>query len=213
LYLSLPALFKAGYFKCNDASTPQTKSAIGNSSSLSPSITPVPPRRGGRVRNAAKRTPPRDRYQGDSDDSLVINDLSRAKKRKAKARSRPAGKARGYKSPKKKTRRIILKNDSDSDSPWADESPARKHATKGSPDKCQSRTNSTPIRKESPNKGRKKRIPYSEIEKSSLLKGVNRFGIGEWRVIQEYYSDVFKVNERSNINLKDLYRTLTKGKE
>ena len=40
--------------------------------------------------------------------------------------------------------------------------------------------------------------------------GVERFGTGEWVKIRSYYDEVFSVNNRSNVNLKDLYRTLTK---
>lgn len=57
---------------------------------------------------------------------------------------------------------------------------------------------------------RPKRIPYSKEEKDTLLKGVERFGRGQWEHIRSYYSSVFEVNNRSNVNLKDLYRTLTK---
>ena len=57
---------------------------------------------------------------------------------------------------------------------------------------------------------RKRRVPYSDLEKSTLMKGVERFGVGSWSEIRSYYDDVFKQNGRTNVNLKDLYRTLTK---
>lgn len=57
----------------------------------------------------------------------------------------------------------------------------------------------------------KKRIKYTDEEKRCLLEGVKRFGEGNWAEIREHYDDVYKVNGRTNINLKDLYRTLTKG--
>ena len=60
------------------------------------------------------------------------------------------------------------------------------------------------------NRMRAKRIPYTEVEKECLLKGGTKFGEGRWSDILEHYSDVFNVNKRSNVNLKDLYRTLTK---
>ena len=59
-------------------------------------------------------------------------------------------------------------------------------------------------------KKKQKRIPYSKEEKDTLLMGVERFGTGEWVKIRSYYDEVFNVNNRSNVNLKDLYRTLTK---
>lgn len=56
-------------------------------------------------------------------------------------------------------------------------------------------------------KKRQKRIPYSEEEKRCLLEGVKQFG-KQWRDILAHYDYVFSVNNRSNVNLKDLYRTL-----
>ncbi|KAK1747708.1 hypothetical protein QTG54_001671, partial [Skeletonema marinoi] len=63
---------------------------------------------------------------------------------------------------------------------------------------------------ESVKKKKQKRIPYSEEEKGALLQGVEEFGKGEWRKIRDQYADIFDVNKRSTVNLKDLYRTLTK---
>ncbi len=65
------------------------------------------------------------------------------------------------------------------------------------------------------NRMRAKRIPrvkrpYTAVEKECLLKGVKNFGVGHWSDILNHYSDVFNVNQRSNVNLKDLYRTLAK---
>jgi len=59
-------------------------------------------------------------------------------------------------------------------------------------------------------KKKTKRIPYSEEEKGALLQGVEEFGKGEWRKIRDNYAEIFDVNDRSTVNLKDLYRTLTK---
>ncbi|KAL3759678.1 hypothetical protein ACHAWU_009825 [Discostella pseudostelligera] len=59
---------------------------------------------------------------------------------------------------------------------------------------------------------RAKRIPFTEVEKECLLKGVKKFGVGSWAKILDHYRDVFQVNDRSNVNLKDLYRNLTKVK-
>lgn len=55
----------------------------------------------------------------------------------------------------------------------------------------------------------KRRVPYTQEEKEALMDGVQRFGIGAWRDILDHYS-VFHENKRTNVNLKDLYRTLTK---
>ena len=63
--------------------------------------------------------------------------------------------------------------------------------------------------KPSKKKQKTRRIPYSEEEKGALLQGVEEFGKGEWRKIRDQYADVFDVNNRSTVNLKDLYRTLT----
>lgn len=61
-----------------------------------------------------------------------------------------------------------------------------------------------------PQKKRRKRIPYSEEEKTALLDGVKKFGKGKWTEILDDNADLFAVNKRTNINLKDLYRNLTK---
>ena len=57
---------------------------------------------------------------------------------------------------------------------------------------------------------RKKRVPYSEEEKEALLQGVDEFGEGKWKQIRHHYADTFDLNMRTAVNLKDLYRTLTK---
>ncbi len=59
-------------------------------------------------------------------------------------------------------------------------------------------------------KKRQKRIPYSEEERQALLEGVKEIGKGKWREIRDAYADIFDVNNRSTVNLKDLYRTLNK---
>jgi hypothetical protein len=56
----------------------------------------------------------------------------------------------------------------------------------------------------------KKRVRYSEEEKRCLLEGVEKIGMGCWAQIRDHYADVFSVNQRTSVNLKDLYRTLTK---
>jgi len=55
--------------------------------------------------------------------------------------------------------------------------------------------------------GRRTRIPYTEREKLALLKGYKKFG-SEWAKILKDNLEIFEPNRRSNINLKDLHRTL-----
>jgi len=73
------------------------------------------------------------------------------------------------------------------------------------PDEVEVKFEVKPVRRK-----RQKRVPYSEAEKKALLDGVVKFGKGEWRKIRDRYADVFDENKRSTVNLKDLYRTLTK---
>lgn len=58
------------------------------------------------------------------------------------------------------------------------------------------------------------RIRYSDKEKRCLLEGVERYGLGKWvEILNDVeYKKVFAKNDRTNVNLKDLYRTLTKVK-
>lgn len=53
-----------------------------------------------------------------------------------------------------------------------------------------------------------KRIPYTQKEKNTLLLGVEQFGKGNWGLIRNRFASVFDMNSRTNVNLKDLYRTL-----
>ncbi|KAL7464339.1 hypothetical protein ACHAXS_004669 [Conticribra weissflogii] len=61
---------------------------------------------------------------------------------------------------------------------------------------------------------RQYRIRYSDEEKRCLLEGVKKYGVGKWVEIlnDDEYKDVFAKNDRTNVNLKDLYRNLTKVK-
>jgi hypothetical protein len=52
----------------------------------------------------------------------------------------------------------------------------------------------------------KKPIPYTDEEKRMLLEGVAKFGVGKWKEILMEYD--FTENNRTAVNLKDLYRTL-----
>ena len=60
---------------------------------------------------------------------------------------------------------------------------------------------------------RKRRVPYTEAEKRALVEGVARFGVGGWKEILAHGKDVFQPNGRTNVNLKDLYRTMEKKGE
>lgn len=53
-----------------------------------------------------------------------------------------------------------------------------------------------------------KGTPYTDDEKIALLKGVNTYGIGRWDKILEVYLGLYAINNRSYVNLKDLYRNL-----
>ena len=58
-------------------------------------------------------------------------------------------------------------------------------------------------------KKRKRGVSYTEEERRMLLEGVELFGAGRWVEILGHYGD-FAKNDRTAVNLKDLYRTLTK---
>jgi hypothetical protein len=61
----------------------------------------------------------------------------------------------------------------------------------------------------SSNSKRKKRVPFTDEEKAALMEGVKQIGVGRWKEILECYDHVFKRNKRTNVNLKDLHRTLS----
>jgi len=48
---------------------------------------------------------------------------------------------------------------------------------------------------------------FTELEKSAIIEGVEKFGVGKWRKIKDEYPDV--LTSRSNINIKDCYRNMT----
>ncbi|KAL7541796.1 hypothetical protein ACHAXR_011227 [Thalassiosira sp. AJA248-18] len=205
-HLSLPSLVKAGYFKHGDASSdPRPMAAATTAKSAMYSGR-------GRSRKTDKKMPPRENNEEiDSDD----DELSLVVKRKttSKPRSHPRRAARsGYQkrnSPPRKAKMQPKRYDSDLD--MSDKPSPKKH-TKRSPRKRPPSLDSFMSDSQSPtqNPKKKKRIPYSEEEKGALLMGVEKIGIGRWNDILDYYQDVFKVNNRTNVNLKDLYRNLTK---
>lgn len=47
---------------------------------------------------------------------------------------------------------------------------------------------------------------WTEAETQKLIEGVGKFGAGNWSKIRAYYS----FNDRTNVNLKDRWRTLKK---
>ncbi|KAM9860450.1 telomeric repeat binding factor a isoform 2-T2 [Aulostomus maculatus] len=62
----------------------------------------------------------------------------------------------------------------------------------------------------SPNKSPDSRLrkKWTESETQMLIKGVQKFGEGNWSKIREYYS----INNRTNVNMKDRWRTMKKLK-
>ncbi|KAL7541959.1 hypothetical protein ACHAXR_011387 [Thalassiosira sp. AJA248-18] len=55
------------------------------------------------------------------------------------------------------------------------------------------------------------RIKFLEVEDGAIRNGVDRFGAGKWAEIQRYYSEELK--GRTAVQVKDRWRTLTKGKK
>lgn len=78
------------------------------------------------------------------------------------------------------------------------------------PDSDGSMSHYSPARRKKKEK-KQTRVPFSDSEKKMLLEGVNEFGVGQWAKILAHYG--FTENDRTSVNLKDLYRTLTKGKK
>jgi hypothetical protein len=51
-------------------------------------------------------------------------------------------------------------------------------------------------------------VPWTAEETDALERGVELFGIGSWARIVATFSNVFAVNERNSVALKDRYRNL-----
>ena len=54
----------------------------------------------------------------------------------------------------------------------------------------------------------KKRIPYSEAEKLAIREGVRKHGFGNWSKIKSDPEYAIILMRRTNVNIKDCYRTL-----
>ena len=55
---------------------------------------------------------------------------------------------------------------------------------------------------------KKKRKKFTDEEDGAIHLGVEKFGVGRWAEIKEYYSK--ELIDRTTINLKDRWRTLNK---
>ena len=53
-----------------------------------------------------------------------------------------------------------------------------------------------------------KRRKFSNEEKQALMDGIEKLGVGNWKMIKEEYSDIFV--GRTGLQLKDLYRTMVR---
>eukprot|EP00579_Thalassiosira_antarctica_P006777 CAMPEP_0201891570 /NCGR_PEP_ID=MMETSP0902-20130614/34715_1 /ASSEMBLY_ACC=CAM_ASM_000551 /TAXON_ID=420261 /ORGANISM="Thalassiosira antarctica, Strain CCMP982" /LENGTH=494 /DNA_ID=CAMNT_0048422817 /DNA_START=251 /DNA_END=1735 /DNA_ORIENTATION=- len=202
-YLSPPALFKAGYFHSGEPSS-SSPIAAGASTPVSPT-TPVGSPRG--RRKVAKM--PHDKDESDSGDESDSDDdelpMVAKSQNKAKARRSSPARARG-----RKRGTVSSPTSSSGGTP-----PPRKKVQKRKPkrydsDSDSSMSNAPAMRM--PKKKTRKRIPFTEEEDRAILEGVVRFGSGKWREILTHYDEVFEVNSRTNVNVKDRYRSLMKVK-
>jgi len=53
-----------------------------------------------------------------------------------------------------------------------------------------------------------KRRKFSKEEKKALMDGIEKLGVGNWKMIREEYADIF--GDRTGQQLKDLYRTMVR---
>lgn len=66
----------------------------------------------------------------------------------------------------------------------------------------------TPLKKhENPKPLRRKRRFWSNLEEDTLRAGVQKYGIGNWKLILNMYRDIF--DERTEVDLKDKWRNMT----
>jgi len=59
------------------------------------------------------------------------------------------------------------------------------------------------IRVSSPSKGRKR---FTQEEKHAIIHGAEKFGIGKWKEIKDYYNEL--LGDRTSVQIKDCYRTM-----
>ena len=69
-------------------------------------------------------------------------------------------------------------------------------------------TNSTARATHSSSGKTPKRRKFSKEEKQALMDGIEKLGVGNWKMIREEYSDIFV--DRTGLQLKDLYRTMVR---
>lgn len=133
------------------------------------------------------------------------------------ATSSSSGQVISQREARKQTKKPEYRDESDSDEEEEEETPVlveKKNGTKRKNEKntltLDSDSEDEVELKFAPSKKKVRRVPYSEEEKGALLQGVEEFGKGNWAKIRDHYADIFGVNKRTAVNLKDLYRTLTK---
>jgi hypothetical protein len=133
------------------------------------------------------------------------------------ATSSSSGQVISQREARKQTKKPEYRDKSDSEEEEEQETPVlveKKNGTKRKNEKntltIDSDSENEVELKFAPSKKKTRRVPYSEEEKGALLQGVEEFGKGSWAKIRDHYADIFSVNNRTTVNLKDLYRTLTK---
>ena len=195
-YLSPPTLFKLGYFQYDE---PSDARAILSTTPISPSATTNSAGQLSKKRRAVNKSnaPPEDGNESDDDQlPITIKDRGTPPRRgvwdqvtEAKSPLRTRGKRRRVSSPKISSRK----------SPRQIKEPQYNFDFDSDGDDVQSRSTAKTS----------KRVKYSDEEKKCLLEGVAKFGF-HWQEIRSHYWTVYKVNNRTNVNLKDLHRTLMK---
>ena len=56
-----------------------------------------------------------------------------------------------------------------------------------------------------------RRVRWTDDEKQAIIDGVNRFGEGKWNAIFKFHHEVFKVNNRDCMGIRDQFKTLKKN--